>query len=320
MTLTYLQFHLVFLVPVLVVLGIAVHRYGRSTLLTPRARWAGTGILVVVALVYTTPWDNYLITRGVWWYGEGRVAATIWHAPVEEYLFMALQPIVAALWLALLPIPIGETPTDVTRRERVLGVAGGLAVTAVGMALLAYEPTFYLGAILAWAGPVLAIQWGFGWPVLWALRRPVALGVFVPSVYLWAADRVAIELGIWVISERYTTGFTLAGLPIEEALFFLVTNLFVVQGLVLLGWLVGKWRSSATSSERSPVTDPRVVLSRAVRAVTDRGASTRGPVDRLRGEGSPDGDRDTDVVGYGDLTDVRIVRDGTELDRGDPDG
>lgn len=245
MTLTYLQFHLVFIVPVLVLLGAVVRRRGRSTLLTPGGRWMGIGVLVVIALVYTIPWDNYLITRGVWWYGEGRVAATVWHAPVEEYLFIALQPVVAGLWLALLRTRLAAVPTGVTRRERVLGVGAGTATTAVGVALLAREPTFYLGAIVAWAGPVLALQWGFGWPVLWALRRQVALGTLVPSVYLWVADRIAIGLGVWTISERYTTGLTLAGLPVEEALFFVVTNLFVVQGLVLLDWVVRRRRPNA---------------------------------------------------------------------------
>jgi lycopene cyclase domain-containing protein len=250
MTLTYLQFHLVFIVPVLLLLGVAVRRAGRSTLLTTRLRWVGTAVLVVVALVYTTPWDNYLITRGVWWYGEGRVVATVWHAPVEEYLFMALQPVIVALWLALLPASFASTPDRVGRRARAAGVGAGLALGAVGVVLLAYEPTFYLGAIVAWAGPVLALQWGFGWPVLWALRRPVAIAVLVPSVYLWAADRVAIELGIWTISGRYTTGLTLVGLPVEEALFFLVTNLFVVQGLVLFGWVL-RGRGSTTPEDRS---------------------------------------------------------------------
>jgi hypothetical protein len=50
--------------------------------------------------------------------------------------------------------------------------------------------------------------------------------------------RVAIELGIWVISKSYTTGYAVAGLPIEEALFFLVTNVFAVQGVVLYLWLL----------------------------------------------------------------------------------
>ena len=72
-------------------------------------------------------------------------------------------------------------------------------------------------------------------------RRTVALGVAVPTVYLWIIDRIALATGIWHISPTYTTGIALFGLPIEEALFFLVTNLFVVQGLVLFRWVVDRW-------------------------------------------------------------------------------
>ncbi len=56
------------------------------------------------------------------------------------------------------------------------------------------------------------------------------------------ADWVAIRAGVWSLSARYTTGVELAGLPVEEALFFLVTNAFVVQGLVLLEWVIERWR------------------------------------------------------------------------------
>ena len=45
------------------------------------------------------------------------------------------------------------------------------------------------------------------------------------------------------LSGRYTTGLVVPGLglPVEEALFFLLTNLFVVQGLVLWEWVVRRW-------------------------------------------------------------------------------
>jgi lycopene cyclase domain-containing protein len=49
---------------------------------------------------------------------------------------------------------------------------------------------------------------------------------------------VALSVGLWRLSGRYTTGLAVAGLPVEEGAFFLVTNLFVVQGLVLLWWLL----------------------------------------------------------------------------------
>jgi hypothetical protein len=60
--------------------------------------------------------------------------------------------------------------------------------------------------------------------------------VGLPTLYLWFADFYAItQEGIWWISKEYTLGLSLAGLPLEEMLFFLFTNLAVVQGL-LLGW------------------------------------------------------------------------------------
>ncbi|MFC7172785.1 lycopene cyclase domain-containing protein [Haloplanus litoreus] len=126
-------------------------------------------------------------------------------------------------------------------RTRLAALALAAILGAGGWQLLARSETFYLGAILAWAAPVLALQWVVGAPQLWARRRLVTLGTLVPTTYLCVADRVAIEYGIWILSERYTTGLTVAGLPVEEATFFLVTNLFVVQGLVLYRWVVSRF-------------------------------------------------------------------------------
>lgn len=235
---TYLQFHLGFVLPPLVALAVARPTDRDDT----RRAWAGILLLAVVAVAYTAPWDNYLVATGVWWYGPGDVAARLGHMPVEEYLFVVLQSLITGLWVLRFPTDVPQT-VAVTRRDRVLGVGLGAAVGAVGGgALLADDATFYLGAILAWAGPVLALQWGFGWPVLWRRRRTVALGVTAPTLYLAAVDRIAIQFGIWTLSDRYTTGLTVGGLPVEEGAFFLVTNLFLVQGIVLFLWVVERWR------------------------------------------------------------------------------
>jgi lycopene cyclase domain-containing protein len=98
-----------------------------------------------------------------------------------------------------------------------------------------------MGAILTWAGPVFALQWAVGWRYLLAVRRRVAAGIGVPTAYLCGADWVAIRNGIWPISSEHTTGLALAGLPVEEATFFLLTTAFVVQGLVLLRWVMARW-------------------------------------------------------------------------------
>jgi len=255
---TYLQFHLAFLVPALMLM-VATAFVSRSRLRTAgiwrvgagRTYWTGVAIITVVALAYTTPWDNYLIAEGVWWYGEGSTLGTLGHAPVEEYLFIVVQPWLTALWLSHLSLP-NEWPTA-TRpiRSRVVATAVAVLLGVAGWRLLGGDATFYLGAILAWAAPVLALQWAVGAPQLWARRRLVALGTLVPTTYLCVADRVAIEYGIWILSERYTTGLTVAGLPVEEATFFLVTNLFVVQGLVLYRWVFDR-RTAGERTEEGP--------------------------------------------------------------------
>lgn len=261
--LTYLQFHLAFLLPaVMVMVATAfVSRSEMSAAVRPlgagRRYWSGVAIITAVALAYTTPWDNYLIATGVWSYGDGSTLATIGHAPVEEYLFFLVQPWLTALWLSHLPLPREWPAVARPVRSRVVATAGAALLGVVGWRLLGADATFYLGAILAWAAPVLALQWAVGSPQLWARRRLVALGTLVPTAYLSVADRVAIEYGIWTLAEEYTTGLTVAGLPVEEVAFFLVTNLFVVQGLVLYQWVLDRRAAGPDAPDATRPTSDR---------------------------------------------------------------
>ncbi|MDS0476689.1 lycopene cyclase domain-containing protein [Natrinema sp. 1APR25-10V2] len=234
---TYLGIHVAFLLPPILILWWFAAR--RDHVWWGVRPLSGLGVMIVLAIAYTTPFTNHLIPVGVWWYGDGAVLATVWHTPIEEYLFFVLQPILTALWLFQVR-PTADRSLALPWEHRLLGVAGGLAITVVGLLLLLLgdSSTSYLGWLFLWAGPVLAVQWGFGSTYLWEIRRSLLVAVAVPTLYLWLVDRIAIELGVWVISDAHTTGYALLGLPIEEALFFLVTNLFVVQGLVMYVWVL----------------------------------------------------------------------------------
>jgi lycopene cyclase domain-containing protein len=235
--LTYLDFHLLFVLPPMVALG-AFAIYREEAWWGPRPL-SGLAIVLFLAFVYTTPWDNLLIAEGVWWYGEGTTSIRLWQAPVGEYLFFMLQPVLTALWLFQFPA-IRERSLRIPAGVRAVGVVAGLAVSAAGYVLIGTDATFYLGAILLWSGPILAIQWGFGWPYVWEIRRTALAALAVPTLYYWLIDRIAIGLGIWVISDTHTVGVGLFGLPVEEALFFLMTNLFVVQCLYMYMWLLDR--------------------------------------------------------------------------------
>lgn len=239
MTLSYLGFHLLFVLPPLAVLLAAL-----PALPPARARRARVGVVVMAAaaLLYTGPWDDYLVRTGVWWYGDGTVRLRIGAVPLGEYLFVVLQTGLAACWLHVYGFDPGSEPGDWRRRPRLLGALGFLALAAAGAGLVVAVPRgYYLGAILAWACPVLALQWGVGGGYLVRTWPRWGVAVAVPTLYLWFADRVAIALGIWTISPAHSTGLSLLGLPVEEAAFFLVTNLLVVFGMTLFEWVIEGW-------------------------------------------------------------------------------
>jgi putative membrane protein len=243
---TYLQFHLIFTIPWLILLSWRSYR----TLKAGRplagglkagaqanrfALWA-LGAHLIIAIIYTTPWDNYLVYRGVWGYPPGRVLFTIGYVPFEEYLFFIFQTALSGLlayWLARCGVGLKESVVAAPGRLRAVGTLAFLLLAAVGVLLLSSERGTYLGLILVWAMPVLMMQWGFGGDLIVRRWRFVLPAVAIPTVYLWVADWVAIREGIWWISHELTLGWRPLGLPVEEALFFLLTNLFVVFGLTL---------------------------------------------------------------------------------------
>src|SRR5512139_63361 len=60
--------------------------------------WAAIALHAVVAVIYTTPWDNYLVATGVWYYDPALVTGILlgW-VPIEEYTFFVVQSILAGL-------------------------------------------------------------------------------------------------------------------------------------------------------------------------------------------------------------------------------
>lgn len=91
----------------------------------------------------------------------------------------------------------------------------------------------YLVFELAWALPVVVGQWVIGRQRLLAQWRLLLLGVAIPTLYLCAADAFAIRVGIWHLSPALTTNVWIGALPLEEGVFFLLTNIMVVQGVLL---------------------------------------------------------------------------------------
>ena len=222
---TYWQFDvLVLVLPVLLLLR-------GHPLPTPLLR--GAAALAGVALVWTGPWDEHLVRTGVWAYGEGRVLALVGSVPVEEYAFVVLEVLLVAAWGARTGRLPGRSRPAPAPAGPVPAWAPWVASTALGALLVAMGGDVrYLGLLLLWAGPPLAVQRAVAGDLLRS-RRTDRLVVAVPVVlWLCLADRLALGAGIWGISPDASTGSVL-GLPVEEALFFGLTGLLVTDGLLL---------------------------------------------------------------------------------------
>ena len=201
--------------------------------------WIALAAHVIVALLYTTPWDNYLVATRVWWYDPQLVTGvTIGWVPIEEYTFFVLQTLLTSLWLLWLARRL-PPPIDAPLRPKLRWISApvtGLIWLASAVGLLSgWKPSVYLTIQLVWALPPIIFQLAFGADILWRYRGVILLALVPATFYLGAVDAVAIGAGTWTIDPAQSLEIYLGGvLPLEEFTFFLVTNTLVAFGMTLV--------------------------------------------------------------------------------------
>ena len=230
---TYANFLLLFLViPIIALVWLNVKAGFK--------RWGLLAVLSLIALLYTTLWDNYLVANRIWWYAPSQVSGILFGwVPVEEYLFFLLQPVMTGLWTFLVIRNFADRPTPKSRKHSLrwgtFAVLALLWLLSAGALIAGWPTARYLALILIWALVPLLLQVAYGADILWRRWRIVLLSLLPATIYLAAADIVAISSGIWTISSSFSLPILLAGiLPLEELLFFFVTNCLIVFTVVLV--------------------------------------------------------------------------------------
>lgn len=248
---TYFGFLIRFLlVPILVFLVITYLDNKRNKQIhgfqNGRAVWIAIAIHVLLAVVYTTPWDNYLVATGVWYYNPDLVTGVLLgYVPIEEYTFFVVETILAGLWWWFLarrfyPRAEGLGVRENFQPNKRLVYVFTCLLTSLWL-MFTYLFFFgdakwtYLSITLFWALPPLIIQMLFGADILWNYRKLVFWAIMVPGTYLSLMDIVALEETTWAISPSQTTGVLFFGiLPLEEVVFFFITNIMLTFGITLL--------------------------------------------------------------------------------------
>ena len=256
---TYFGFLLRFLfIPILVFLAITLWDNRRNKLIdgfrNGRAVWISIGIHILLAIIYTTPWDNYLVATKVWYYNPELVTGIVLgYVPIEEYTFFVVETVLAGLWWWFLArrfdspalargASVATTPFSEEKfvsNKKIIQISSGLLIFiwTISAYLLFFGDVkwTYLSIILFWALPAILPQLLFGADILWHYRKLVFWAIMVPGVYLSRMDIVALQDTTWSISPSQTTGILFFGiLPLEEVMFFFITNILITFGMTLL--------------------------------------------------------------------------------------
>ncbi|XP_044011143.1 bifunctional lycopene cyclase/phytoene synthase-like [Aphidius gifuensis] len=230
--LTYIDVHLIYTLPVIFILSLITWPFINRTEIFKII------LISTLAVIYTTPWDTYVIYNGAWTYPPDRVLAVIGWVPIEEYMFFIIQCIITTLWSLLCSrwtIPCFSFNYNKKSYQLIRWIPIILMgiITIIGYKLaIPGQHTFYIGCILWWSCPVLAFMWyGAGNFFIKKIFSSL-IAIIIPTLYLWRVDQIALKDNVWHINEKMSLNiFPIDDLPIEEALFFFLTNLFIVMGV-----------------------------------------------------------------------------------------
>ncbi|KAF6818318.1 squalene/phytoene synthase [Colletotrichum sojae] len=202
-----------------------------------------TAFIVIIAFVATIPWDSFLIRTGIWTYPPNAVLGpTLYDIPIEELFFFIIQTYITAQLYIIFNKPVlhaqylnsPETLPSWIKHGKTFGQVALASSVALGTYLIAKEGEgTYMGLILVWACSFALFTWTITAHFLLALPLAcTALPIMLPTVYLWVVDEMALGRGTWAIESGTKLELKLFGsLEIEEATFFLLTNILIVFGV-----------------------------------------------------------------------------------------
>ncbi|KUI55996.1 Bifunctional lycopene cyclase/phytoene synthase [Cytospora mali] len=208
--------------------------------LLTRRHWYQTAILITIAVTATIPWDSYLIRHNVWTYPpDAIIGPTFCSIPAEEVFFFVIQTYNTSLLYQLLNKPLlhaeyllSSSRIAVELHRLIQGVI--LVLSLAGFWMVSNGgPGTYLGLILIWVCPFAFLTWTIGGLFMSTLPwTSTAIPIALPTLYLWIVDEMALQRGTWAIESGTKLGATVWGsLEVEEAVFFLATNVLIVFGL-----------------------------------------------------------------------------------------
>ncbi len=172
-------------------------------------------IIAIAAVIFSSFWDNYIASKGVWSFDEAEMIGVIGHIPLEEYFWFVDHTLlsscfVLALWSTRKRQPL-PTADDTRMPLRIIGTLIFFFLMAIGLWLLRFDKALFVGVVLAFFCPVIGILWFFGGHILLQQRREVLTAIGLVSLYVLLIDAWAVNTGVWAFNPQFMTGIRLFG-------------------------------------------------------------------------------------------------------------
>lgn len=213
--LTYIGTYLSYTLPVIGILTLITRPF------INRLEIFKIGFISALAVIYTVPWYGYFVNYGARKYSPGVVLAVVGSVPVEEYVFVVAQTVLTLLWALMFvqwSTPCLNFNYDKRSYQLIRWIPISLltVVTAAGYAMVVRgQETFYLGSILCWSSPAIAIMWYGAGNFFIKKIIPSSIAIVGPTLYMCWINQMTV-------SDDNNDSDKL------KALFFFVTNLMVV--------------------------------------------------------------------------------------------
>lgn len=236
---TYFGFLAIFILfPILALSIVSITKRRKGKSINDSKTVAAIGIHIILALLYTTPWDNYLVATDVWSYNSRLVSGIfLGYVPIEEYTFFLLETWFVGLWWQIIARRITSLEAfkpSARLRFGFIAIAALIWLCSAFIFFNHWQPMTYLSIILLWVMPPIISQLAFGADILWHQRKLLAWTILPMGLYLSFADSLAIASGTWTINPVQSTGIFIGKLPLEEGVFFFVTVTLISFGMTLL--------------------------------------------------------------------------------------
>lgn len=234
---TYIEFLFIFTIVPIIILAFLLRK-------ELNAHYIRTLLLVsAIAFAATALWDNYAVYSGIWMFPpEKTLGIYLWYVPLEEYMFFFLQTYLTGLVQLLYLLKGGYDPRSGKEESRanvqifpliVLMSMFTLQQTREDVILLPFGKLNYLFHLFAWSGAFVLIQFIFGGRKIRDNAKLIIIPTLIMTAYFSLADSISIGNGIWSFDPEQTIGTKVGNVPLEEILFFFMTNLLVTEAMVL---------------------------------------------------------------------------------------